>query len=223
MKRPSAGTAPLRDVYGVTDMRAAHTGLHPEDAALLSMLRQDAPPAVETLFDWYHDDVHGLAMAILMDKGDAEEATRDVLLTVVEKADRFHGAAPLRPWVYRVCVNACLSRLHDGRRTETVPIEEFLPVFTGEGSHARPVEDWTREVERRIPEKELGQVIGGFSRELPEKYRVVFALCDVRGFSCEETAQVLDLTGATVKSRLHRARLCLRERLGRYLRDGRGT
>jgi len=51
---------------------------------------------------------------------------------------------------------------------------------------------------------------------------VVFALGDVQGFSYEETAQVLNLTIAEVKSRLHRVRLYLRERLGRYLRDGTG-
>jgi RNA polymerase sigma-70 factor (ECF subfamily) len=63
-------------------------------------------------------------------------------------------------------------------------------------------------------------VIGGFTAALPEKYLVVFALRDVQGFSYEETAQVLNLTIAEVKSRLYRATLYLRERLNRYLRDG---
>jgi RNA polymerase sigma-70 factor (ECF subfamily) len=112
-------------------------------------------------------------------------------------------------------------RQRKGRRTETVPIEEFLPVFTKEGAHARPVEDWSKEVERRMLDKELGQVIKRFTDELSEKYRVVFVLSDVEGLSNEETAQVLDLTIAAVKSRLHRARLYLRERLSRYLQDGR--
>jgi len=48
-------------------------------------------------------------------------------------------------------------------------IEEFLPVFTKEGAHARPFEDWSRGVECRLPEKELGQVIGGFTEELTGK------------------------------------------------------
>lgn len=176
-----------------------------------------------THFDRYHEKVHGLAMSILMDKNDAEEATRDVFLTVVRKADRFQGNPALHPWIYRVCVNSCLTRLRKRRRTEAAPIEEFLPAFTGEGAHARPVEDWSLEVERRIPEKELGRVIGGFTGELPEKYRVVFALCGVQGFSYEEAGQVLDLPVAEVKSDLHRTKLYLRERLGRYLRDGGGS
>ena len=69
-------------------------------------------------------------------------------------------------------------------------------------------------------DKELGQVIKRISDELSEKYRVVFMLSDVEGLSNEETAKILDLTVPAVKSRLHRSRLYLRERLSRYLRDG---
>ncbi len=221
MGRASAGTASPRNGSGSAANRRVPTGLRPEDAALLSRVRLGAPAAVEALFDRYHGKVYGLAMAILKNKGDAEETAQDVFLAVVRKADRFQGNSALDSWIYRICVNTCLMRLRKDRRTETVPIEEFLPAFTKEGAHAKPVEGWSREVERRIPEKELAQAIGGFTEELPEKYRVAFALCDVHGLSCEETSQVLNLTIATVKSRLHRVRLYLRERLGRYLRDGR--
>ena len=223
MKRASAGSAPLRNGSGSAIPRAVHACPRPEDAALLSKLRLGAPAAVEALFDRYHAKVYGLAMSILMNKSDAEEAAQDVFLTVARNADRFQGNPALSSWIYRICVNTCLMRLRKGRGTETVPIEDFLPVFTKEGAHARPVEDWSREVERRIPDKEIGQVIGRFAATLPEKYLVVFALRDVQGFSYEETAQVLNLTIAVVKSRLHRARLYLRERLSRYLRDGRAV
>jgi RNA polymerase sigma-70 factor, ECF subfamily len=219
-KRASAGTAPLRNGSGSATRRAVHTGPRPEDAALLSKLRLGASSAVEALFDRYHGKVYGLAMSILKNKSDAEEAAQDVFLTVVRKADRFQGNSALYSWVYRICVNTCLMRLRKGRQTETVPIEEFLPVFTKEGAHAGPVQDWSKEVERRMLEKELGQVIKRFTDELSEEYRVVFVLSDLEGLSNEETAQVLDLTIPAVKSRLHRTRLYLRERLGRYLRDG---
>jgi len=59
------------------------------------------------------------------------------------------------------------------------------------------------------------------AEELTEKYRLVFAFCDLQGFSYEETAQILGMPIAAVKSRLHLARLYLRERLSRYHRDGR--
>lgn len=92
-------------------------------------LRLDEPAAVEGLFDRYHGPVYGLAMSILKNKHDAEEAAQEVFLTVLRKADRFQGN-PAITSIYRICVNACLMRLRQGRRTETVPIEEFLPVFT---------------------------------------------------------------------------------------------
>jgi RNA polymerase sigma-70 factor (ECF subfamily) len=221
MKRASAGTAPFRNASQSAPGRGVHTGLRPEDAALLSQLRLGAPAAVESLFDRYHGKVYGLAMSILKNQSDAEEAVQDVFLTVVRKADRFRGNSTLYSWIYRICVNACLIRLRKGRRTETVPIEEFLPAFTRDGVHASPVEDWSREVERRMLNKELGQVIKRISDELSEEYRVVFVLSDVEGLSNEETAKILDLTVPAVKSRLHRSRLYLRERLSRYLRDGR--
>jgi len=150
-----------------------------------------------------------------------ESWSRAVFLAVVRKADCFQEDSVSHSWIYRICVNTCMMRLRKGPRTETVPIEEFLPVFTEEGAHARPVEDWSCDVERRIPEKEFGRVIGGFAEELTEKYRLVFAFCDLQEFSYEETAQVLGLSIAVVKSRLHLARLYLRERLNRYHRDGR--
>lgn len=221
MKRASAETTPLGNDSGLATRRAEHTALRPKDPALLSKLRLDAPAAIETLFDRYHEKVYGLAMSILMNRNDAEEATQDVFLAVVRKAECFQEDSGNHSWIYRICVNTCLMRLRKGRRTETVPIEEFLPAFTKEGAYASPVEDWSLEVERQIPEKEIGQVIGGFAEELTEKYRLVFAFCDLQGFSYEETAQILGMPIAVVKSRLHLARLYLRERLSRYHRDGR--
>lgn len=219
MKRAPAESTPLRNGTGLAIPRAVDAGPRPEELALHSKPWLGAPAAVEALFDRYHGMVYGLAMSILMIQSDAEKAAQDVFLTVVRNLDRCQGNPTPQSWIYRICVNACLTRLRKGRRTETVPIEQFLPVFSKEGAHAMPVEDWSREIDRRDPDKEIGQVIGGFIEELPDKYRVVFAFREVQGFSYEETAQVLDLTTVAVKSRLHRVRLYLRERLSRYLRD----
>jgi RNA polymerase sigma-70 factor, ECF subfamily len=190
------------------------------DTTLLLELRRGTPVAIEALFDRFHSKVYNLALSILKNPSDAEEATQDVFLTVIQKADMFKGNSALYSWIYRICVNACLMRLRGKRRTETVSIEEFMPVFTDEGMHASPVDDWSKEVERKMLNKELGQVIRMFTEDLSEKYRVVFVLSDVEGLSNEETAEILGLTVPAVKSRLHRARLYLREQLSQYLRDG---
>lgn len=191
-----------------------------DDNVLLEELRKGTPQAVEMLFDRFHGKIYSLAMSILKNESDAEEAAQDVFLTVVQKAHTFKGNSALYSWIYRICVNTCLMRLRGKRRGETVSIEDFMPVFTEDGMHASLIDDWSKEVERKALDKELGQVIKRFTGNLSEKYRVVFVLSDVEGLSNEETAQILGLTVPAVKSRLHRARLYLREQLARYLQEG---
>jgi RNA polymerase sigma-70 factor (ECF subfamily) len=190
------------------------------EAGLLVEIRRGSPAAVEELFDRYHAKVFSLAKSILKNDSDAEEAAQDVFLTVVRKAELFRGQSALYSWIYRICVNTCLMRVRRQRRNGTVPIEDYMPVFTKDGKHANPAGDWSREVERRMLQKELGMMIEKYTDSLPEKYRSVFVLCDVQGFTYEETARIMELSIPAVKSRLHRTRLFLRERLGRYLQEG---
>jgi len=191
-----------------------------EDEALLERLRQGTPGAVEELLGTYQGRIFNLAMSILRNESDAEEATQDVFMTVIRKVNTFKGNSALYSWMYRICVNTCLMRLRGKRRGETVALEDFMPVFTEEGMHASPMDDWSKEVERKALNEELGKMIRKFTEELSEKYRVVFVLSDIEGLSNEETAKILGMTVPAVKSRLHRARLYLREQLSRYLREG---
>ncbi|MDA8122326.1 MAG: sigma-70 family RNA polymerase sigma factor [Deltaproteobacteria bacterium] len=191
-----------------------------DDNVLLEELRVGNPEAVEALFDRFHGKIYGLAMSIVKNESDAEEAVQDVFMTVVRKAHTFKGNSALYSWIYRICVNTCLMRLRGKRRHETVSIEEFMPMFTEDGMHASPIDDWSKEVERKALDKELGRMIRKSTENLSEKYRVVFVLSDVEGLSNEETAKILGLTVPAVKSRLHRARLYMREQLSRYLSEG---
>jgi RNA polymerase sigma-70 factor (ECF subfamily) len=191
-----------------------------EDEDLLERLRTGAPGAVEELIRLYQGKIFNLAMSILRNESDAEEATQDVFMTVIRKVNTFKGNSALYSWMYRICVNTCLMRLRGKRRNDTVAIEEFMPVFTEDGMHASPMDDWSKEVERKALNEELGTMIRKFTEELSEKYRVVFVLSDVEGLSNEETAKILGMTVPAVKSRLHRARLYLREQLSRYLQEG---
>ena len=191
-----------------------------EDEVLLERLRKGSPEAVTELLRLFQGKIFNLAMSILKNESDAEEATQDVFMTVIRKADTFKGNSALYSWMYRICVNTCLMRLRGKRRNDTVSIEEFMPVFTEDGMHASPMDDWSKEVERKALNEELGRMIRKFTDQLSEKYKVVFVLSDVEGLSNEETARILGLTVPAVKSRLHRARLYLREQLSRYLREG---
>jgi RNA polymerase sigma-70 factor (ECF subfamily) len=220
---------PTRRAFSSTGKRAAifvarerDVSLAPAggDDELLAGLRAGSHPAVEALFDRFKGKIFNLAMSILKNESDAEEAAQDVFMTVIRKVDTFQGNSAFYSWMYRICVNTCLMRLRGKRRNETVSIEEFMPVFTDEGMHASPMDDWSKEVERDALNEELGRMIRKYTEELSEKYRVVFVLSDVEGLSNEETAKILGLTVPAIKSRLHRARLYLREQLSRYIREG---
>jgi RNA polymerase sigma-70 factor (ECF subfamily) len=191
-----------------------------DDNVLLEELRAGSEAAVEALFERFHGKIYSLALSILKNDSDAQEAAQDVFITVIRKVGMFKGDSALYSWIYRICVNTCLMRLRGKRRNETVSIEEFMPVFTEEGMHASPIDDWSKEVERNLLNKELGEVIRKHTESLSEKYRVVFVLSDVEGLANEETAEILGLSVPAVKSRLHRARLYLRERLARYVTQG---
>jgi RNA polymerase sigma-70 factor (ECF subfamily) len=191
-----------------------------EDEDLLDRLRRGTPGAVDDLLHQYQGKIFNLAMSILKNESDAEEAAQDVFMTVIRKVDTFKGNSAFYSWMYRICVNTCLMRLRGKRRNDTVAIEEFMPVFTEDGMHASPMDDWSKEVERKALNEELGEMIRKFTEQLSEKYRVVFVLSDIEGLSNEETAKILGMTVPAVKSRLHRARLDLREQLSRYLQEG---
>ncbi|MFA6148169.1 MAG: sigma-70 family RNA polymerase sigma factor [bacterium] len=228
-RKPTKRDRPARGSYSSTGKRAATcvareqdrpSALAGGDEELLAGLRAGSASAVDELLRLYQGKIFNLAMSILKNESDAEEAAQDVFMTVIRKADTFQGNSAFYSWMYRICVNTCLMRLRGKRRNETVSIEEFLPVFTDEGMHASPMDDWSKEVERDALNEELGRMIRKYTGELSGKYRVVFVLSDVEGLSNEETARILGLTVPAIKSRLHRARLYLRERLSRYLRDG---
>ena len=138
---------PARGTFSFTGNRAAASvAREPDrtpvtdggDGELLAGIRAGSPSAVDELLGRYQGKIFNLAMSILKNESDAEEAAQDVFMTVIRKADTFQGNSAFYSWMYRICVNTCLMRLRGKRRSETVSIEEFMPVFTDEGMHASP-------------------------------------------------------------------------------------
>jgi RNA polymerase sigma-70 factor (ECF subfamily) len=107
--------------------------------------------------------------------------------------------------------------------SQELSLDDFLPAMDHEGSHAKlQIADWSRLPDRQVLQSELKQVLDRAIGALPVNYRSVILLRDVEELSTAETAQILDLTEDVVKTRLHRARLAVRQTLDEYLRtDGR--
>lgn len=183
------------------------------DERLVEALRRGEDGAVEALVDRYAGWIHGVTRRLLNDPRDAEEVTQDVLLTVVQKIQTFKGEAAFSSWLYRIAANAAYQRLQQRRSRQEVPLEPFLPVFDEEGRYAQPVVDWSRQLDDPALAGEVRAAIEQSLSRLPEEYRVVILLHDMEGLPNEEVAATLGLTIPAVKSRVHRARLFLRQEL----------
>jgi RNA polymerase sigma-70 factor (ECF subfamily) len=142
---------------------------------------------------------------------------QDVFLAVFQKIGGFRGDAKLSSWIYRITTNAALMKLRKRPKVKEIPLEEELgPAMTEEGMIAEPVVDWSRLPNDELDRKELGQRIEQAINLLPADYRSVVVLRDVEGLSAQEACEILSLSEAALKSRLHRARLSLRKQLADY-------
>jgi RNA polymerase sigma-70 factor (ECF subfamily) len=174
--------------------------------------------AAEALVGAYGDRVYRLAIRITGNASDAEEVVQDTLWTVSRKINTFRGAAAFGSWVYRITANAAYQKLRRRRTQQNeVSWEALAPAFDEKGQHAEVTVDWSRRLQDPAIEGELKVALAGAIDELPANYRTVFLLHDVDGLSNSEIARTLQVKLDTVKSRVHRARLFLRERLADYM------
>ncbi|HYL81052.1 MAG TPA: sigma-70 family RNA polymerase sigma factor [Candidatus Acidoferrum sp.] len=196
-------------------------GKRVEERAVVERLRGGDTAALETLMDRYTPRVYRLAHGITGNAADAEEVVQDVFLTLFRKIHTFEERAALGSWLYRVATNAALIKRRGRRTDREVPLETQLPTYLADahraGDPAYVTADWSRTPEAELLSQETRAVLNRAIDALPEQYRTVLILRDIQGLSNEEVAEVVGDTLAAVKSRLHRARMALREDLTRHL------
>jgi len=188
------------------------------DQELLTTLRERESTAAEALLTKYGDRAYRLALRITGNQQDAEEAVQDAFWSVIHKIDTFRGDAALGSWIYRITANAANDkRRGSARRRHEISLDEILPTFREDGRHAEPIVDWSTDLDDPAVQGELRNVLASGLRELPDHYRAVIILHDVEGLSMAEVADCLDITMPTAKTRAHRARLFLRQRLAGFM------
>ena len=155
---------------------------------------------------------------------DAEEVAQETLLKVFENFDHLREPERVRPWVFQIAKNACLMKRRKSifAPSQELSLDDFLPQMNYEGRHVKlQIADWSGLPDDQLLHSEMKHVLDRAISELPENYRSVILLRDMEELSTLETAQTLDLTEEVVKTRLHRARLAVRQKLDEYLRtDG---
>ena len=203
--------------------RAATMATESPDEELHRALLAQTPEAVDTLVHRYGAKTYRLALRITGNPEDAQEVSQDVLWSVVRKIDTFKGESALGSWIYRIAANAAYEKLRGRRGKDEVSWEALLPSFDGDGHLLDPGHDWTQSAEDPALQAEARRRLREAVESLPADYRTAFVLHDMEGLSNPEIAEMLGISLPAVKSRVHRSRLFLRQRLQEYVGRDHGT
>ena len=188
------------------------------DAELVEALRREEPDAADRLVERYGDRVYRLAMRITGLKEDAEEAAQDALWTAARKIQMFKGESAFGSWIYRITANAAYQKLRTRRqKSAEIAMDDVMPALDGDGRHFEPMDDWSNRVDEKALQGELRRVLERAIDGLPADYRTALVLHDIEGLSNPDIAEALNISLPAVKSRVHRSRLFLRQRLSGYL------
>jgi RNA polymerase sigma-70 factor (ECF subfamily) len=187
-----------------------------EDYEIVQAINNGRADLFQRLVEKYQQKLYNFGMRMCGESRDAEDLVQETFLNVFRYLQGFRYETKFKNWMYRVATTTCIKAK---RRPKHAPeyelsLEDFMP---GEGEDLPDqAPGWAQRPLDQLLNEELADRIEKAILELPKKYRMVVVLRDQEGFSTEETAQILDISVANTKVRLHRARLFLREKLKGY-------
>ena len=190
------------------------------EGELLEGLRAGDARAYRLFVERHSADVYSVALKLLGDEHEAEDVLQETFLSAFKAIDGFEGRSQLSTWLYRIAYNASLMRLRKRKRMTTFSLDQ-PPAGTDEQGEmlSRHLVDWSAVPDEQLMTAEARREMDRAISDLPETLRSVFVLRDIQGLSGAETADILGITVQAVKTRLHRARLRLRDRLSEYFTE----
>jgi RNA polymerase sigma-70 factor (ECF subfamily) len=189
------------------------TEASPTDESLLAAARAGDRPALETLLERHEAQVYRFGMKMCRDPEDAKDVLQDTLLAMARSVRDFRGASSISTWLYTIARSFCIKKR---RRSKFAPDEE-RSLDTDAPADAKQLADPADSPDDALAGKQVERALERAIDELDPMYREVLLLRDVEGLTAPEVAEVLGVTAQAVKSRLHRARLSVRERVAPLL------
>jgi len=192
------------------------TKVRDEDFELVQAINNGRTDLFQTLVEKYQQKLYNFGMRMCGEARDAEDLVQETFLNVFRYLEGFRYETKFKNWMYRVATTTCIKAKRKPKHAPDyeLSLEDYLP---GEGDDLPDqAPGWAQRPLDQLLNEELARRIEQAVLELPKKYRMVAVLRDQEGFSTEETAQILDISVANTKVRLHRARLFLREKLKGY-------
>ena len=183
----------------------------PSDEALAARAAAGDDAAFEAIVGRYQARLYRLACRLTSDT-DAPDVLQETFLQVYRHLPSFRGESQLGTWLYRIATNAALMHRRARRRRPAEPLDAFLPRFDAEGKHAAtPAELRVASFADELLDRQfLATKARDLMVRLPDLYRDAFVLRDLEDMSTADVAHALGIEPATVRQRVHRARLLLR-------------
>jgi RNA polymerase sigma-70 factor, ECF subfamily len=173
----------------------------------------------DLIYREYAPRIFSIARRMLGNDADAEDVLQEVLLLVIRKLDTFRGDSQLGTWLHRVTVNAALAHRQKRNNRQKHEVGEIINDLAGTAP-GTPVNRWSVSPDEPVLAAEQHEIIEKAIKTLPEPFRDVYVLADVEGLPNSEIADMLQLSVPAVKSRLHRARLRMRDALAPHFEGG---
>jgi RNA polymerase sigma-70 factor (ECF subfamily) len=193
-------------------MNASPAHLAPEESELIARIKAGETALYYDLIRPYQKSVYMAAFSILGNPADAEEIAQEAFLKALARLDQFRSDSKFSTWLIQICINEARMRLRKDRK----PLYDSLDKSpeTEEGDYIpRDFADWREIPSEALQRKELQQALARGLASLAPKYREVFVMRDVQHLSIAETARLLGVNEGTIKTRLLRARLQMRDAL----------
>jgi RNA polymerase sigma-70 factor (ECF subfamily) len=186
-----------------------------DDERLAASAAAGDASAFDALVRRYQSRAYGLAYRLLGPDGEPEDAVQEAFLQVLRGLPSFRGDARFSTWLFRVVTNAALMQRRSRARRAAETLEPLEPTFDENGMHARTPAELSAplHLEDQLDRQVLARRAAAGLDRLPDAYRTPFILRDLEELPTAEVAALLDLEPATVRQRVHRARLMIREYL----------
>jgi RNA polymerase sigma-70 factor (ECF subfamily) len=185
------------------------------DEDVMERCAMGSEAAFRALVQRYRTRIMNLVCRFINDRDRAEEISQEVFLRVFRNRERYRKSGKFSTWIFTIAVNLTKNEIRSRvRHRGTFSLDAMEEESSGQGvtfPDAKPLPD------EDLNAHEIGQKVAEALRKIPARYREAVVLRDVEGLSYEEVGQILRIPGGTVRSRINRARLMLKERLKPYL------
>jgi RNA polymerase sigma-70 factor (ECF subfamily) len=187
-----------------------------DEAGLIARVLAGEKELFHELIRPYERMVYLTLFSIVKNETEAEDGAQEAVISAYRHLESFRGDAKFSTWLTTIAINEGRKRLRKAKGRAEDSIDEQIEELEGDYMPA-PLTDWREIPLEALERKELREILRVAVTGLPDIYRQVFALRDLEEMNIEETAKALGITTATVKVRLHRARLMLQKQLVPFL------